>query len=299
MLILIDDVLHSLAFPRMLRRRTDIRKPYKGTCRWLLHHPVYQAWSDRKNGLLWINGKPGSGKSVIMLFLNGSHNADDDSCRDSKVSFYFHGRGSELQHSASGMYRSILHQLYGRSSTARRILDSRCRLKKSTGQEEISWQEEELQCPLEETVQGIGDAGPLLIFIDALDEAGELPAREISAFWHQIMHSLVARDLPVKICMSSRDYPIIPAHGSYSITVEDHNNSDIRAYIRAELNAGEYAIDSLQRSLRNEAEELLCHRGAQGNFQWSRLVVPMISANLDDGQLCYRSALEAFISQVP
>lgn len=66
--------LHSLAFPSMDSRRLGIDEPAEETCKWLFDHSLYQQWDSRNeacmpNSLLWIKGKPGSGKYTLMKRL--------------------------------------------------------------------------------------------------------------------------------------------------------------------------------------------------------------------------------------
>ncbi|KAK0652770.1 hypothetical protein B0T16DRAFT_406779 [Cercophora newfieldiana] len=43
----------------------------EGTCQWLLDHPTYRQWADdRESLMLWVAGRPGSGKSVLAEYLH-------------------------------------------------------------------------------------------------------------------------------------------------------------------------------------------------------------------------------------
>ncbi|KAK4206160.1 hypothetical protein QBC37DRAFT_143406 [Rhypophila decipiens] len=52
---------------------SDIRRPFPGTGRWLLDHPTFRAWFDPmcqlKPPLLWLNGIPGAGKTVLASLI--------------------------------------------------------------------------------------------------------------------------------------------------------------------------------------------------------------------------------------
>ncbi len=57
-------------------RFKDARDPvssYPGSCLWLHDVPEFRSWHDRVNGgrgrVLWIKGRPGSGKSVLLRSL--------------------------------------------------------------------------------------------------------------------------------------------------------------------------------------------------------------------------------------
>ncbi|KAL8382735.1 hypothetical protein RB595_006496 [Gaeumannomyces hyphopodioides] len=88
--------LRSLAFKDMDGRVNDIVNAADGTCEWLLKHETLKQWIRQPRGLLWIKGKPGSGKSTLMKYALGAlpfiYGTDTRA-----FSFFFHGRGHELQ----------------------------------------------------------------------------------------------------------------------------------------------------------------------------------------------------------
>ncbi|TGO31110.1 hypothetical protein BPAE_0001g00040 [Botrytis paeoniae] len=63
------------------------------------------------SGILWIKGKPGSGKSTLMEFLLRDFEKQAHYQKSIQLSFFLHGRGNTLQKSRLGMFRSLLHQL--------------------------------------------------------------------------------------------------------------------------------------------------------------------------------------------
>src|SRR5436305_2934713 len=65
------ECLKSLAFKEIEDRQQDIHPALQNTCAWLFNNTDYYNWAARKklnehNGLLWLKGKPGSGKSTSM-----------------------------------------------------------------------------------------------------------------------------------------------------------------------------------------------------------------------------------------
>ncbi|KAL7770063.1 hypothetical protein ACKLNR_001447 [Fusarium oxysporum f. sp. zingiberi] len=100
--------LRSLAFEDMDGRPNEIGEAADGTCKWLLKHNTLIQWTRQHRGLLWIKGKPGSGKSTIMKYALGELPA---LCRaDTQAfAFFFHGRGHELQRTPLGLFRSLLY----------------------------------------------------------------------------------------------------------------------------------------------------------------------------------------------
>src|SRR5437762_2502178 len=91
-------------------RQYDITGECKGTCAWLLAHPKYRTWLNQFPGLLWIKGKPGAGKSTLIKYA--LRETEKQQPLDYTVaSFFFHGRGTSIQRTALGLFRSLLHQI--------------------------------------------------------------------------------------------------------------------------------------------------------------------------------------------
>ncbi|PNP50068.1 hypothetical protein FNYG_15983 [Fusarium nygamai] len=109
-------LLESLEFDQIDSRKTTIKTAYSKTCSWFLKHHDYLEWLDsgkqsQHHGLLWIRGKPGAGKSIIMKFIYTKMKRTDAPARALTISFFFNARGGSLEKSVSGMYRSLLLQL--------------------------------------------------------------------------------------------------------------------------------------------------------------------------------------------
>lgn len=63
--------LKTLWFDEAFRKEKEIEAAHGGTCQLLFSHPVYEMWIRRKQvddhrGILWIAGKPGSGKLTLI-----------------------------------------------------------------------------------------------------------------------------------------------------------------------------------------------------------------------------------------
>lgn len=109
----LDAVLWYLPFDGMNSRVDSITPPSPNTGGWLFQDPTYTTWcnsSETEQRLLLIKGKPGAGKSTLMKkaiqgmqFNRGRHAV----C----ASFFIDGAGLPLQHSQSGILRSLLGQL--------------------------------------------------------------------------------------------------------------------------------------------------------------------------------------------
>jgi ABC-type molybdenum transport system ATPase subunit/photorepair protein PhrA len=61
--------LESLKFKEMNFRKENIVSANDDTCGWLLENANYARWIKGDDGLLWIQGKAGAGKSTLMKFI--------------------------------------------------------------------------------------------------------------------------------------------------------------------------------------------------------------------------------------
>ena len=250
-------------------RRNDIGAPAEGTCAWLSQNPTYQKWLAESGSILWIKGHPGTGKSTIVSHALDLFSALPD---DSVIlSYFFNGRGIDIQRNLSGMYRSLLHQLLScnlpqlsnLTSTYVTRNDTRGLIGKAW-----NWQEKELQDEFQKFALEIAQKRKLRIYVDALDEAGEQNARK---FLH-LLKFLVSRDQitpHMAVCFSSRHYPSISFNSTLEIRVEQENEDDIRTYIESKFSTNE-----LDKSMTEVRQAILDK--ADRSFQWATIVVDRI-----------------------
>jgi hypothetical protein len=123
--------------------------------------------------MLWIKGKPGSGKSTLLKYALDNHGARDS---DLVLSFFFHGRGDELQRTLLGLFRSLLHQVLKEAPDVLQDLVARFETKrKENGKpgKDWHWHEGELRPFLESSLPKVSKTRPVWLFVDALDECGQ------------------------------------------------------------------------------------------------------------------------------
>lgn len=73
-----ETILKSLRFDEWKRRFNVVSKAHKQTFEWMLQDPEddsrpptgFKEWLRSHNGIYWIAGKAGSGKSTLMKFLS-------------------------------------------------------------------------------------------------------------------------------------------------------------------------------------------------------------------------------------
>ncbi|KAL8366316.1 hypothetical protein RB595_004877 [Gaeumannomyces hyphopodioides] len=278
--------LRSLAFPQMHNRSHDIDRAVTGTCEWLLRHEMYRSWVACDRGLLWIKGKPGSGKSTLLKYALDNRGRMPGA-RDLILSFFFHGRGDELQRSPLGLFRSLLHQVLGQVPDALPdLVDTFEKKRQQIGEpgEKWQWHKKELQRFFELSLPNVLKTRSIWLFVDALDECGERNAVDLVEWFESLLQN------PFRICFTCRHYPILALEdGAFEICLEHENREDISTYVRNQLS-------TFSKRTSPTIPALITAR-AQGVFMWARLVVKQALDLERDGEPL--GVIEAAIQSIP
>jgi ankyrin repeat protein len=222
---------------------------------------------NKPRGLFWIKGNPGSGKSVLMKFaVTEMHRRKS---RELVTSFFIHGRGSLLQKTPLGVFRALLNSVLKffpeyLSRLTERFEDQERRLG-SYQDGRWEWDVNELRELMTEILTKGTKNKPLVIFIDALDECGEDYAKFLLVYFRGLMEEVEHEEGQVKICFSSRHYPILGHNTIPTISVETRNGRDIRSVIQ------EHLQDIDLEATRQQIWETILSK-ARGGFQWAVLV---------------------------
>ncbi|RKK95798.1 hypothetical protein BFJ71_g8264 [Fusarium oxysporum] len=272
------DCLRSLAFPEMVSRFHDIDNAAQGTCEWLLRHKIYIRWASCDRGLLWIKGKPGSGKSTLLRYALANITEIPNTGEGALIlPFFFHGRGSELQKTPLGLFRSLLHQLLRQVPEALTDLmdtfQQRCETIGKPG-EKWQWHPCELRRLFESSLLKVLGTRPVWLFVDALDESGQKNAAKLAREFTSLLQGAPSTGSQFHICFACRHFPILDQACQFEICLEDENGQDISTYVRAQL--------SVSRVLTASKIPDLVTKRAQGVFIWAYLVVNRI-LDLDNG----------------
>ncbi|KAJ5111182.1 hypothetical protein N7532_001717 [Penicillium argentinense] len=280
-----NGVLRSLAFPQMLDRRDNIKPCHTNTCQWILDLDSFKNWKSQSRGLLWIKGKPGAGKSTLMAFLHDNLEESHDGNQGIRLDFFFSARGTELQRTPLGMLRSLLNQIFYHDETVRarvrEIYEERCR-QYGYGENNWQWTQVRLEQLLADTILISAKRQQVMIFVDALDEAGAESAQYLAGYFHRILARAEEMEAAVQICISCRHYPIMEDARAVEIHVQNHNSDDIAIYIKDAL-AGMAVGDSLSQAKKEALVEHLIHQ-AKGVFQWIYLLMPLIKRRINEGE---------------
>jgi ankyrin repeat protein len=285
--------LKSLRFPNMDSRCQTTETPAANTCLWLFEHEAYQDWlsgrnRDKHRGLLWLRGKPGAGKSTLMkeAFRRASASNRQATPKCWVAAFFFNAKGGDLEHSPTGLFRSLLYQLLPRNYEHLRAFVATCWKQKDQSTEDNNamaqpsiYRESELRTFFHSLFTA-RTTPRTIIFVDALDECDTAKIRSHAYFWREITKSAHVAGVDLNVCLSSRHFPSISVADCPQIDVDVHNGDDIATYIDARLDLGIANDDEAERcTLR---ERIL--RKSVGVFLWVVLVVDSVLGKRDQGR---------------
>jgi hypothetical protein len=236
-----NDLLDSLRFDQIDDRFMNIKPRHVKTCKWLLESKEYLDWLNvdklsEHHGFFWIKGKPGCGKSTLTKFAfleikKASQNT-------TLLSFFFNARGSRLEKSTVGLYRSLIVQVLEKHYGDQRVWDA-LSLPHWLSDEQLQTNTESLKQSLAQVIQVLR-GHDIKVIIDALDECDEDEVRDMITFFTSLGDDAVFNGKEFHVFFSSRHYPYITIQRSIEMKLEDQNghSQDIERYISSELKAG-------------------------------------------------------------
>ncbi|KAI9660945.1 MAG: hypothetical protein M1821_009272 [Bathelium mastoideum] len=311
-------ILSSLRFPSLYVRRDNVKNAHAQTFEWIFNvgdvpsqrldedkAPLqFVEWLEnwqQGDGVYWISGKAGSGKSTLMKFIcNNSKTvkALRKSAKDSEevivASYFFWYAGTELQKSQEGLMRSLLHDVLQQCP---KVIPTICpsRWDASLPHEQLDWSRAELLETLQLLAMQKSISARFCFFVDGLDE---YKGDHIELL--EIFNKLSA--IPnIKLCLSSRPWEVFAKAYDGNLTrrlyVNHLTRSDIQRYTRDTLGEDEEfrhaaSCDPTHRDLISEITEK-----AQGVFLWVFLAVRSLIAGLTSGDTI--SVLRRRLEQIP
>ncbi|KAK3681010.1 hypothetical protein B0T22DRAFT_523796 [Podospora appendiculata] len=241
------------------------------------HHKPLENREDH-HGFLWIKGKPGAGKSIMMKSLDAKTRLSATKQSDCLVaSFFFFTPDEHLEKSTPGVYRSLIWQLLEKAPDLQQVLDdfdsNACKV---IGRN--SWQLESLKETIAKAIDHLGSR-QLCLFIDALDECRDDDVADMVSFFEDLSDRATEGDVALRICFSSRYYPTISLRKEAELRLDDEENHirDITRYISAKLKLKESQLaDGLKREILGKSA---------GIFLWVALVIPILNKACAGGRM--------------
>ncbi|KAI0593106.1 hypothetical protein F4775DRAFT_608331 [Biscogniauxia sp. FL1348] len=284
-----DDFLRSLHFQTILARQDSIAVAHGMTFSWIFNDvetsssgkPArkFVKWLREEDGVYWIQGKAGSGKSTLMKYISNDNRLRVHLGKwagEKKLfvgSYYFWSAGASLQKSQGGLLRTLLYNILSECTDLIPLARDTLATLGGFQSNKKQWGLEEL-LSIYRTVLSQRLETKFCFLIDGLDEFEEANQDHVDLL--RTLRSLeVSPD--VKLCVSSRPWTIF--HDEFGdspdrqLQLQDWTKDDIIQYVQDKFN------DHKQfRKLKEtdpDYEDLITQvsERAQGVFLWVHLVV--------------------------
>ncbi|KAF2636449.1 hypothetical protein P280DRAFT_435165 [Massarina eburnea CBS 473.64] len=292
------DIMTMLKFTAIDDRQSAIVESHRMTFEWIWRYPRHDqpVWSDfwrwltAEEGIYWVTGKAGSGKSTLMKYIY-----HDDRTRKGlqywsnqttvvTVSFFFWNSGSRMQKSLLGLLQGLLCSVLEQRKDLKEVvfpkdiqLEISEKWKSRAADTETIFSIRDLQAAFNRLLQI--PSLKICLFIDGLDEF-EGDNNEIAELFKGIITSP-----SVKACLSSR--PLVAFERSFAscprLRLQDLTHSDIKRFVRDTL---EGRPEVLQMSLADPLDfkrlvQTIISK-ASGVFLWVSLAVRSLIEGLSN-----------------
>ncbi|KAF9889470.1 hypothetical protein FE257_007373 [Aspergillus nanangensis] len=231
---------------------------------------------DSNEGLIWIKGKPGSGKTTFMKHAFSRTIKDLQETDASVAAFLFNRTDNRLHWSQLDLFKAVLYQLLqARQDDLAGFVD---RFEHKLQDAGVTWNQDELKSHLEFMFSRPRPHRTVL-FLDGLDECADNGVRELAFFFRQITTTANTASSNLSICLSSREYPNVTVGRCSEVLIHQLNTKDIQQYIGRKLKAAGLNLDPGWLRL----ADIMISRSA-GVFLWVVLVLDGVLKDYDDGR---------------
>ncbi|TGJ80507.1 hypothetical protein E0Z10_g8258 [Xylaria hypoxylon] len=239
-----EAMLRSLDYVQRPVRYETIPDAHKRTFSWIFDRgPTshgFAEWLESGNGIYWITGKPGSGKSTLMKYiLHHPKTSQKLSSWSSSTpivvaSHFFWSAGLSIQRSREGLLRSLLYDIFSRApKLISRIYEDNPESFGQRGRTPLSWSLTWLEDVLRQLTAQKELPIKFCFFIDGLDEF-EGDTFDICSTLQNLCSSS-----DIKMCVASRPWNIFETclgeSAVHRLPVHDLTHDDIRNYVDSEL----------------------------------------------------------------
>lgn len=291
-------ILDSLGFAAMQNRQEEVTQAYHTTFEWMFEEPEEETrplpwtnfveWLRHGDGIYWVNGKAGSGKSTLMKYIYNDERTSQNLSEWSGstpilvANFFFWNSGTREQRSQIGLLRSLLFQiLHHRPGMIHLIFPEEHAMLRDKPPNAVRdhpqhcWSLPRLQDAVRRLIDMRDLQLKICLFIDGLDEFEGDDDQNDRQYLIELFRNLTSSP-SIKACLSSR--PLLIFEESFrespGLRLQDLTSGDIRRFVRGRLsnNPRMRQIAENVPSQRHDFEREICNK-AHGVFLWVKLVV--------------------------
>jgi hypothetical protein len=290
-------IIQSLKYDQMVARRRSIEDACKNTFTWIFDDTSdgkqteysFLEWLKCGDGVYWVAGRAGSGKSTFMKYLSEHPETETwaKSWAEGKeiiiASHFFWTAGTKMQKSQEGLLSSLLDTVFSRCPALIPIVAPwRWEGAKDRNPDSVPWTLKELREVFALLTQQSKILVRFCFFIDGLDE--------YDGDHYEIVRVLqnFATSSSVKLCVSSRPGNVFKKSlGKYSfgqLHLEDFTRNDIRLYVCNTLTMDPHFLELEQEDDRTTKQKIIetIADMAHGVFLWVVLVLRDIRRGLSN-----------------
>jgi len=268
--VIYEECLTSLRFDNS--RYGKISEEYRGSFEWIWTHDQYKKWIEADaSRLLYLQGKPGSGKSTLTKYFTENLLKRGLNAKSATVAkFFYSDREGEIQRSHRNMLRSILYEILDQHEAFfyhcfQLEYRSQPAFNGRGGIGLVEWEYESLK-RIFSSLLDYPRAEPLYLIIDAVDESDDNDRREILELLLRMCSG--TNSCVVKAFVASRPVAALERRISEFhsfIRLQDETKPDISRLASSYLERMEFP-DFLEKARRYVVDN------ANGVFLWVRLV---------------------------
>lgn len=181
-------LIDKLKFIKIRDRQQSTPHAHRKTFRWVYSHRKHRGrrggqladWLHHQSGIFWITGKPASGKSTLMKYIEENAKTDQllrkwagPHARLVKCSYFFWRAGDHLQKSTAGLLQTLLYDCLSQvPELVPKVLPEKWASFQLFGDDGQSWSWSELAAAFALMVQSLVKEQTMKLFlsIDGLDE---------------------------------------------------------------------------------------------------------------------------------
>ncbi|KAF5687352.1 ankyrin protein 3 [Fusarium denticulatum] len=231
------EFLESLEFPCIADSKIGQGSGDLGTSQWLVQEALFAKWRT-SNGLLWLRGSEGSGKSTLMKQAI-------ESCQGPNsihLTYSFFPSGDEAR-TRLALFKSLLRQLIPQVPEAFKGIKERFDKIQSClpPEQQVAWNAQELFDELIKVIPKILRTHSVSIYVDGINYSeGETGPKLVQDFSKLVEKSQIPTKDPttthgLRIIFSSTPHPMKDHFPRSCIQVDEKNGPSLRKHLEAQL----------------------------------------------------------------